>query len=73
MAYRKIETSEELIYINEIDEETHVVIRLSEFAPEIGIEYIEGGEEIYQEEYDEIAGEVYDFLRVGSHPPHSPR
>lgn len=73
MGYRKIETSDETIYINDLNDETSIMIRLSEYAPEIGIDHIDGGDEIMQEEYDEVAGEVYEFLRVGSHPPHSPR
>lgn len=73
MQYRKIETSDETIYINHINDDVTIVIRLSEFQPEIGIEEIEGGDEITQEEYEEVAAEVYEFLRVGSHPSHSPR
>lgn len=68
MEYRKIITSDETIYLNDIGDGLSVVIKLSSSPPEIGIDYIEGGEWVSKEEYELICDKVLMFLISGEHP-----
>lgn len=70
MNYRRIKTDDELIYINDINDELSIIIKLSSGPPEIGIDTIEGGDTVSQSEYELICGEVLEFLTSGQHPSH---
>ena len=71
--YNKIIDEDECIYINHISSSTTRTIILTADSVHITNEGVNGGDESSETEFDEVLGEVIEYMRVGTHPPHAPK
>ncbi len=60
------------LYIQDLSATRTIYIKLTTGVPSIHEAAVTGGEEIASTLYSTIVDEITDYLRVGSHPPHSP-